>query len=106
MRHTILEDLQQEIIDELKNVYDPEIRVNIVDLGLIYSVALENGGFAKIIMTLTAPACPVSDQIVADVQNAAKRHPDVDDVDVELVWDPPWNRDMMSEEAKLMLGFF
>lgn len=97
---------EQEILDELKNVYDPEIRVNIVDLGLIYSLTLNGGGQAKVLMTLTAPACPVSDQIVNDVKNAAKRHPQVNDVDVELVWDPPWNRDMMSEEAKLMLGFF
>ena len=97
---------EQEILDELKDVYDPEIRVNIVDLGLVYSVDIENGGLAKIKMTLTAPSCPVSDQIVADVQRAAKRHPSVDDVDVELVWNPPWNIDMMSEEAKLMLGYF
>jgi len=96
---------EREILDELKNVYDPEIRVNIVDLGLIYSLSLGEDGALQIVMTLTAPSCPVSGQIVADVKRAAQKHPQVKEVQVELVWDPPWNRDMMTEEAKLMLGF-
>ncbi len=96
---------EQEILYYLKKVYDPEIRVNIVDLGLIYSVALDEEGHLKIIMTLTAPGCPVSDQIMNDIRMQAGKHQDVKDIEVELVWDPPWNRDMMSDEAKLMLGY-
>jgi len=96
---------EMEILDELRRVYDPEIRVNIVDLGLIYSITLADDGALQIIMTLTAPSCPVSGQIVADVRRAAERHPRVKSIEVELVWEPPWNRDMMSEEAKLMLGY-
>ena len=96
---------EREIIEELRKVYDPEIRVNIVDLGLIYSIQLDKQGKLHLIMTLTAPNCPVSGQIMADVRRAASTHPDVKEVEIELVWDPPWNRDMMSEEAKLMLGY-
>lgn len=96
---------EQEILDALKAVYDPEIRVNIVDLGLIYSVQKSNNGTADIKMTLTTPGCPMSEQIMRDVKVAAGKHPDVNNVEVELVWEPQWNRDMMSEEAKLMLGF-
>ncbi len=96
---------ETEILDNLKYVYDPEIRVNIVDLGLIYSVQKINEDTADIKMTLTTPGCPVSEQILRDVKFAAGKHPEVNNVEVELVWDPQWNRDMMSEEAKLMLGF-
>ncbi len=96
---------EEEILDLLRRVYDPEIRVNIVDLGLVYSILKQDTGLVDIKMTLTAPGCPVSDQIIRDVKFAASRHKEVTDVDVELVWDPPWNRDMMSEEAKLMLGY-
>ena len=96
---------EQEILDALKSVYDPEIRVNIVDLGLIYSVEKVQGNTADIKMTLTTPGCPVADQILRDVKSAAGRHPEVAKVDVQLVWEPQWNKGMMSEEAKLMLGF-
>ena len=96
---------EQEIMDALKAVYDPEIRVNIVDLGLVYSVQKTENGTAEIKMTLTTPGCPVSDQIMRDVKFAAGKHPEVSNVDVDLVWEPQWNRDMMSEEARLMLGF-
>lgn len=96
---------ESEILDQLKYVYDPEIRVNIVDLGLIYSVQKMNDDTADIKMTLTTPGCPVSEQILRDVKFAAGKHPDVNHVEVELVWEPQWNKDMMSEEAKLMLGF-
>ncbi len=96
---------EEEILDLLKRVYDPEIRVDIVELGLVYGIFMRENGLLGIKMTLTAPGCPVSDQIIRDVKFAASRHKDVTDVDVELVWDPPWNRDMMSEEAKLMLGY-
>jgi len=96
---------EEEILDNLRFVYDPEIRVNIVDLGLIYSVQKINGATADIKMTLTTPGCPVSEQILRDVKFAAGKHPDVNNVEVELVWEPQWNRDMMSEEARLMLNF-
>ncbi len=98
--------IEQEILEDLKSVYDPEIRVNIVDLGLVYSVVLKDEGQVEIIMTLTAPACPMSEQIMNDVKRTCLKHPAVNDADIQLVWDPPWNRDMMSEEAKLSLGFF
>ena len=96
---------EEEILDALKAVYDPEIRVNIVDLGLIYSVDKLNDGKVVVKMTLTTPGCPVSDQIMRDVKFATGKHPQVEEVQVDLVWEPQWNRDMMSEEAKLMLGF-
>jgi len=99
-------ETELEIMEELRTVYDPEIRVNIVDLGLIYSLSFNQAGQALIKMTLTAPNCPVSDQIVRDVRNAARRIKTVKEVEVELVWDPPWNREMMSEEGRLMLGYY
>jgi len=98
--------IEQEILEDLKSVYDPEIRVNIVDLGLVYSVVLKDEGHVQVIMTLTAPACPMSEQIMNDVKRTCLKHPSINSADVEIVWDPPWNRDMMSEEAKLSLGFF
>jgi len=96
---------EDEILDLLRRVYDPEIRVDIVELGLVYGIQKKDDGLVHIKMTLTAPGCPVSDQIIHDVKFAASRHKEVTEVDVELVWEPPWNRDMMSEEAKLMLGY-
>ena len=95
---------EEEILDALKAVYDPEIRVNIVDLGLVYSVVKEEGGIANIKMTLTTPGCPMSEQIMRDVKFATGKHPEVEKVEVELVWSPPWDRSMMSEEARLMLN--
>ena len=95
----------QEVLDLLKAVYDPELRINVVDLGLIYSVLKTDDSIAQIKMTLTTPGCPVADQLVRDVKLEAGKHPQVKNVEVELVWEPQWNRDMMSEEARLMLGF-
>ncbi len=91
----------------LATVYDPEIPVNIVDLGLIYDVTVdrENGRVA-VTMTLTAPGCGMGDVLVAEVKRRIGRVPGVTSVDVELVFDPPWSRDMMSEEAQLSLGLF
>ena len=95
---------EEEILDALTAVYDPEIRVNIVDLGLVYSVVKQDGGIANIKMTLTTPGCPMSEQIMRDVKFAVGKHPEVEKVEVELVWSPPWHRGMMSEEARLMLN--
>lgn len=95
-----------QIIEELKNVYDPEIPVNIYDLGLIYNVDVDGNNKANVIMTLTAPGCPVADILVEDAKQAALSVDDVDDAHVELTFEPPWDKSMMSEEARLELGFF
>jgi len=94
------------IIERLKDVYDPEIPVNIYDLGLIYNVDIDDTNKANIIMTLTAPGCPVADILVEDVRQAALAVENISEADVELTFDPPWDKSMMSEEARLELGFF
>jgi FeS assembly SUF system protein len=94
------------IIERLKDVFDPEIPVNIYDLGLIYNVDVDDNNKANIIMTLTAPGCPVADILVEDVRQAALAVDSVMEADVELTFDPPWDKSMMSEEARLELGFF
>ncbi|MGE0018624.1 MAG: metal-sulfur cluster assembly factor [Draconibacterium sp.] len=93
------------IINNLKEVYDPEIPVNIYDLGLIYNVDVDEEN-ANILMTLTAPGCPVIDVLIDDVTNAAKAVEGIENVHVELTFEPPWDKSMMSEEARLELGFF
>ncbi|MBO4535989.1 MAG: SufE family protein [Bacteroidales bacterium] len=98
------DDLEADIVAALRNVYDPEIPVNVYDLGLIYEVKTEAGGKVSVKMTLTAPNCPIADEVVAQVQEAVADVPGVSGVDVELVFEPVWNTDMMSEEAKLELG--
>ncbi len=90
----------------LASVYDPEIPVNVVDLGLIYRVAIEARGAVSVQMTLTAPGCGMGPVLVQDVKSRVGLVPNVSSVDVELVFDPPWSRDMMSEEAQLELGLF
>ena len=95
-----------QIIERLKDVYDPEIPVNIYDLGLIYNVDVDDNNKANIIMTLTAPGCPVADMLVDDTKQAALAVDGVDDAHVELTFEPPWDKSMMSEEARLELGFF
>jgi FeS assembly SUF system protein len=94
------------IIERLKDVFDPEIPVNIYDLGLIYNVDVDDNNKANIIMTLTAPGCPVADILVEDVRQAALAVDSVMEADVELTFDPPWDKSMLSEEARLELGFF
>jgi probable FeS assembly SUF system protein SufT len=102
------ENLEKEIWTQLKNCYDPEIPVNIVDLGLIYDCHLSplgtSGYKADVKMTLTAPGCGMGPTLAQDVQNRLLCLEGVDDVSVELVWDPPWNQGMMTEAAKLQLG--
>jgi FeS assembly SUF system protein len=94
------------IIERLRDVYDPEIPVNIYDLGLIYNVDIDEANKANIIMTLTSPGCPVADMLVDDVRQGALAVENVQEVEVELTFDPPWDKSMMSEEARLELGFF
>ena len=102
------ENLEKEIWNQLRSCYDPEIPVNIVDLGLIYDChlsALNGNSFkADVKMTLTAPGCGMGPMLAQDVQNKLLSLEGVDDVNVELVWDPPWNQGMMTEAAKLQLG--
>jgi probable FeS assembly SUF system protein SufT len=102
------ENLEKEIWNQLRSYYDPEIPVNIVDLGLIYDCHLSplNGSSFKadVKMTLTAPGCGMGPMLAQDVQNKLLSLEGVDDVNVELVWDPPWNQGMMTEAAKLQLG--
>lgn len=97
--------VEKDIIATLKNIYDPEIPVNIYDLGLIYEIDFRPDSIAHIVMTLTAPNCPVADQLVEDVQTQVGKVKGVKSVDLELTFDPPWDKDMMSEEALLELGF-
>lgn len=98
--------LRQQIIAALKTVYDPEIPVNIYDLGLIYNIDINDDNFVKIDLTLTAPGCPVAHLFPNMVKGAVTAVAEVSDAEVELVWDPPWNQEMMSEAAKLELGMF
>ncbi|HEY6977628.1 MAG TPA: DUF59 domain-containing protein [Chitinophagaceae bacterium] len=97
--------IEEDIIEELKTVYDPEIPVNIYELGLVYEINILDDGFVNIKMTLTAPACPVAGDIIAEVDNKTRKVDGVTDANVMLTFDPPWNKEMMSEEAKLELGF-
>lgn len=97
--------LRDQVEGILRTVYDPEIPVNIYDLGLVYEIKIEDRGEVKIVMTLTAPACPAAGEIIHDVQQKVEGIEGVVDCHVQLTFDPPWTRDMMSEEAKLELGF-
>lgn len=100
------EALQMAVLDALRGVYDPEIPVNIYELGLIYRCDVSPEGDVAIEMTLTAPACPVAGEMPGVVENAVRAVPGVRDVKVDLVWDPPWDQSMMSEAARLELGFY
>ncbi len=98
--------VEQEIVMTLKNIYDPEIPVNIYDLGLIYEIDFTPDGVATIRMTLTAPNCPMADMLVEDVNIQVGKVKGVEQVDVVLTFEPEWNKDMMTEEAKLELNLF
>ena len=95
--------LAANVIDALREIYDPEIPVNIYDLGLIYRVQIENGD-AEVDMTLTTPGCPVAQSFPGMVESSIRKVPGVKSAKVELVWDPPWTQDKLSEEARLQLG--
>lgn len=100
------EALRERVISALKSVYDPEIPVNIYDLGLIYSLDIDESGNVQVDMTLTAPGCPVAQTFPGTVENAVRAVDGVVDARVELVWDPPWTQERMTEEARLELGLF
>ena len=97
-------ELKEKIIAEIKKIYDPEIPVNIYELGLIYNIKIENGNSVTIKMTLTSPNCPVAESLPKEVKDSIMELSEVKDVDLQLVWDPPWNKTMMSEAAKLELN--
>ena len=97
-------DLKKEIIEEIRKIYDPEIPVNIYELGLIYDVKIENENTAKIIMTLTSPNCPVAESLPQEVKDSAMQVEGIEKVDLELAFEPPWDKSMMSESAKLELN--
>lgn len=97
--------LRDTIEDVLRTVHDPEIPVNIFELGLVYGIAIKENNRVQITMTLTAPACPVAGDIIFEVESKVKAIEGVGDVHVHLTFDPPWNKSMMSEEAKLELGW-
>ena len=99
-------ELTPKIVEQLSTVYDPEIPVNIYELGLIYDVAVDTDGLAVIQMTLTAPGCPAAVTLPAEVQGKVKAIEGVSDARVDLVWEPPWTKDRMTEAAKLQLGIF
>jgi len=96
--------LKEQIIAALKKVYDPEMPVNIYELGLIYGVDVDDAGVASVRMTLTAPNCPVAGTLPGEAERAVRSVPGVTDVKLELTFDPPWSKDRMSEAAKLALG--
>ncbi len=99
------EQLKTEIIKTMKTIYDPEIPVDIYELGLIYEVNIDEQNHVEIVMTLTSPSCPVAGTMPQEVEQKVKGVAGVSDVTLELVFEPPWNQDMMSEEAQLELGF-
>lgn len=96
---------ENEIIEALKTIFDPEIPVDIYELGLIYEVKVHEDGNAFVTMTLTSPSCPVAESLPAEVEQKTAKVEGIKTAKVELVFDPPWSQDMMSEEAKLELGF-
>ena len=95
----------EEIVEACRSVFDPEIPVNIYDLGLIYTIDIDEENAVKVIMTLTAPGCPVAGEMPGWVADAIEPLDGIKQVDVDLVWEPPWGMDMMSDEARLELGF-
>ena len=99
-------EIRPQILEVLGTVFDPEIPVNIREMGLIYDVLVDKDGRVGIRMTLTAPACPAAQSLPVEVRQKAASVPGVTDAKVEIVWDPPWTKDMMSEAAKLQLGLW
>jgi FeS assembly SUF system protein len=100
-----MNELEQKVVDALKTCFDPEIPVNIYELGLIYGLKVDPSARAEIQMTLTAPGCPVAGTLPREVESRVRAVPGITDVKLELVWEPPWDRSRMSDAAKLQLGF-
>tara|TARA_B100000965_G_C19006642_1_gene504821 strand:+ start:83 stop:382 length:300 start_codon:yes stop_codon:yes gene_type:complete len=97
-------NIKDKVITEIKKIYDPEIPVNIYELGLIYDVTVDENNKVYVKMTLTSPNCPVAESLPNEVKNSIKEIKEVNEVDLDLVWEPPWNKSMMSEAAKLELN--
>ena len=95
---------KDKIIEEIRKIYDPELPVNIYELGLIYDIKVKDEKFVIIKMTLTTPNCPVAESLPKEVKDAVMQVEGIEDVDLQLVWDPPWNKEMMSEAAKLEMN--
>jgi FeS assembly SUF system protein len=98
-------DLMQKVINEIKTCYDPEIPVDIWELGLIYELHLDKENNLKVVMTLTSPNCPAAESLPAEVENKLKLLPEIKSVELKLTFEPPWDKNMMSEVAQLELGF-
>ena len=105
MKKMNTQDLGEKIVKELKSIFDPEIPVDIYELGLIYDVFVNEDYEVKILMTLTSPNCPVAESLPQEVEEKIRSIDEVKTAEVEITFDPPWNKDLMSEEAKLELGF-
>ncbi len=101
----VVEDLGPKIIEKIKTIYDPEIPVDIYELGLIYDVLVNENNEVKILMTLTSPNCPVAETLPVEVEEKIKTIQEVTNAEVEITFDPPWHQGLMTEEAKLELGF-
>ena len=99
-----MSELKNKIIAEVKKIYDPEIPVNIYELGLIYNIIVDENNNVKINMTLTSPNCPVAESLPKEVKDSIMKINEVNKVDLDIVWDPPWDKSMMSEAAKLELN--
>ena len=99
------QDLGEKIVKELKSIFDPEIPVDVYELGLIYDVFVNEDNEVKILMTLTSPNCPVAESLPQEVEEKIRSIDEVKTAEVEITFDPPWTKDLMSEEAKLELGF-
>ena len=98
--------MQPQIVEVLSTIFDPEIPVNIYELGLIYEIAVDSDNGVGVRMTLTAPGCPAAQSLPVEVVNKLKQLPGIADAHVDIVWDPPWDKDRMSDAAKLQLGMF
>ena len=97
-------EVKNKIIEEIRKIYDPELPVNIYELGLIYKIEIDKKNAVNVDMTLTTPNCPVAESLPKEVKEGAMQVEGIDDVDLQLVWDPPWTKDMMSDAAKLELN--
>jgi len=100
------QEIEEKVIQVLKSCYDPEIPVDIFELGLIYEIEIDDEANVKVKMTLTSPACPVAGSLPPEVEMKVLALPEVKDAKVEIVWSPPWDKDMMSDTAKVKLGMF
>ncbi|MBF24995.1 MAG: FeS assembly SUF system protein [Flavobacteriales bacterium] len=100
-----LQKLGEDVVKVLCEIYDPEIPVNIYELGLIYDVQISENFEVKILMTFTAPNCPVAETMPVEIKEKVEKIPTINKATIDITWDPPWQKDMMSEEAKLELGF-